>query len=131
MVFSGRPNYISSTAWFDGTSYKLIEIGRGTTISSNVSVLTHDWALHTIGRALGIETVKPLGRIQGVKIGEFCFVGRGSTLMPGCKLGRGTVVGAGAVVRGDIPDYSIVVGNPGIVTGRSDEYYKKMVASPS
>ncbi len=125
MKLIGRPNYISSTAWFDGTDYGLITIGNGATISSNVSVLTHDWALHTIGRSLGRVTKAPLGRIQAVVIGDFCFVGRGATLMPGCILGRGCIIGSGAVVRGKIPDYSIVVGNPGTVTGNSRDYYFK------
>lgn len=37
MVFKGRPNYISSSAYFDGGNYSLIELGEGVTISSEVS----------------------------------------------------------------------------------------------
>lgn len=48
MVFKGRPNYISSSAYFDGGNYSLIELGEGVTISSEVSFLTHDWALNTV-----------------------------------------------------------------------------------
>ena len=125
MKFNGRPNYISSLSWFDGTDYSLIEIGEGTTISSSVSVLTHDWVLHTIGKSLGHVTDKPLGRILPVKIGAYVFVGRGALLMPGTTIGRGSIIGAGSVVRGTIPEYSIVIGNPCEIIGNSREYFEK------
>ena len=35
--------------------------------------------------------------------------------MPGARIGSGVIVGAGAVVAGDIPDYAVVTGNPGRV----------------
>ncbi len=47
-----------------------------------------------------------------VFIGDDCWIGCRAMLLPGVKLGRGVVVGAGAVVSKDVPDYSVVVGNP-------------------
>jgi virginiamycin A acetyltransferase len=35
---------------------------------------------------------------------------------PGARIGNGVIVGAGAVVRGEVPDYAIVTGNPAQVT---------------
>lgn len=128
MNIVGTPNYVSTRSWFDGTDYSLITIGHGTTISSEVSFLTHDWSLHTIGRALEYETDEVLGSIREITVGDYCFVGRGAILMPGCSLGRGCVVGAGAVVRGDIPEYSLLVGNPAEVVGRTDDYFMNKVA---
>lgn len=51
-------------------------------------------------------------------IGHDCWIGRSATILPSARLGNGVVVGASAVVGGDIPDYSIVVGNPGRVLRR-------------
>lgn len=51
-------------------------------------------------------------------IGHDCWIGRGATILPGTRLGNGVIVGASAVVGGDIPDFSIVVGNPGRVLRR-------------
>lgn len=48
-------------------------------------------------------------------IGHDCWIGRGATLLPGAELGCGVIVGAKAVVRGKIPDYAIVAGNPAVV----------------
>jgi len=49
-------------------------------------------------------------------------------LLPGCKLGNNVIVGAGSVVRGEIPDNSIVIGNPAQVVGDTIEWAKKKIA---
>lgn len=46
------------------------------------------------------------------KIGDGSFIGTNATILPGTKVGRWSIVGAGAVVTKDVPDYSVVVGNP-------------------
>lgn len=41
------------------------------------------------------------------------WIGHGAIILPGCKfIGRGAVVGAGAIVTRDVPAYTIVAGNP-------------------
>ena len=125
MKFNGTPNYISSLVWVDGTDYSLIELGEGCTISSFIRILTHDWSLHTVGKAFGVITEKPLGRTLPVKIGDYVFIGTGSIIMPGTTIGMGSIIGAGTVVRGEIPPYSIVIGSPGQIIGDSREYFEK------
>ncbi|MGS3161960.1 MULTISPECIES: DapH/DapD/GlmU-related protein [Aeromonas] len=41
-----------------------------------------------------------------------CSIGANATLLPGITVGRHAMVGAGAVVTKDVPDYAVVVGNP-------------------
>lgn len=48
----------------------------------------------------------------GVKIGELSFVGANSTVLPGVTVGKNCTIGAGCVVRKDVPDHSLVYGNP-------------------
>lgn len=127
MKINGIPNYISSSCWFDGTDYSRIELNHGCTISSNVSFLTHDWSLHTIGRSLGIEGSTPYGKHGNITIGEYAFIGRGSILMPNASIGKGCIIGAGSVIRGIIPEYSIVIGNPCKIIGKSDDYFNKNI----
>lgn len=58
-------------------------------------------------------------RLQGyqasppLEIGNDVWIGRRVMIMPGCmKIGNGVIIGAGAVVTKDIPDYAIVGGVP-------------------
>lgn len=48
-----------------------------------------------------------------VSVGEGSHVGIGATVIQGIKIGKWTVIGAGAVIIEDVPDYAVVVGNPG------------------
>jgi acetyltransferase-like isoleucine patch superfamily enzyme len=47
-----------------------------------------------------------------VTIEDYAFLGLNVVVTPGIKIGKGAVVGAGAIVTKDIPIYSIAVGNP-------------------
>lgn len=49
----------------------------------------------------------------GVKIGEGTLFGAGATAIPLVNIGKWCIIGAGAVITTDVPDYSVVVGNPG------------------
>lgn len=129
MRFNASPNYISSKVWMDGTDYSLILIGKEVTISSYVRVLTHDWSLHTVAKALNITQKSPLGSIKGIEIGDYSFIGTGSIIMPGAKIGKGCIIGSGTVVRGNIPDYSICIGSPCVVTGSVKEYIAKKLGT--
>jgi len=47
-----------------------------------------------------------------VTVGEFSLVGPGAVVLPGLNIGARVVVGAGAVVTRDVPDDTVVYGNP-------------------
>lgn len=51
-------------------------------------------------------------RTEPVEIGPGCWLGTGAVVLPGARLGRNVVVAAGAVVRGEVPDHSVVAGAP-------------------
>ncbi|MCX3053838.1 hypothetical protein OHX05_11710 [Acinetobacter baumannii] len=44
-------------------------------------------------------------------------IGANATILPGIRIGRNALVGAGAVVTKDVPENAIVVGNPAIIKG--------------
>jgi acetyltransferase-like isoleucine patch superfamily enzyme len=58
----------------------------------------------------------PIGRQFGdprpVRIGAGSWLGHGTIVLPGSCIGRHVVVGAGSVVTGELPDFSVAVGNP-------------------
>jgi acetyltransferase-like isoleucine patch superfamily enzyme len=47
-----------------------------------------------------------------VMVGEGTLVGLGASVLPQRHIGKWAVIGAGAVVVKDIPDYAVAVGNP-------------------
>lgn len=103
-----------------------VEIGEGVQISSLNAVLSH--SSHVSIRLLGkhfITTPTPqrVGFIQSpVVIGAYTFVGSGAIILPGSKIGKGCVIGAGSVVRGEIPDHAVVIGNPARIVGTTEKY---------
>ncbi len=48
-----------------------------------------------------------------VTVGDLTHIGAGVTVIPGITIGKNCIIGAGAVVIRDVPDNSMVVGNPG------------------
>lgn len=52
--------------------------------------------------------------VHGCRIGDNTMIGMGAILMNGCKIGKNCIVGAGALVTQnvEIPDHSLVIGNP-------------------
>lgn len=109
--FVGKPEYIQSDALLDPSGG--LTIHNGAVISTRVIILTHDWSF--LKRDSNKECISPA--FKTVTIGENSFIGAGSIILPGSKIGSHCIIGAGAVVKGTIEDYSIVVGNPCKVIG--------------
>lgn len=51
-------------------------------------------------------------RVETVIIEDDVWIGRRVIILPGVRIGKGSVLGAGTVIARDIPSYSVVVGNP-------------------
>lgn len=48
-----------------------------------------------------------------VYVGEGTHIGAGAVVIPNIQIGKWATIGAGAVIINDVPDYAVVVGNPG------------------
>lgn len=108
--FIGRPNFIHPSSVLDTTAG--ITLGENIVISTGVLCLTHDYSFTTglISIDKRPETDKAI--IKSVTIGNNCFIGANSTILPGSTIGDHTLIGAGSIVRGNIPNFSVVSGNP-------------------
>lgn len=49
---------------------------------------------------------------RDTRIGHDVWLGYGAMVLPGAQVGNGAIIGAGSVVRGKVPDYAVVIGNP-------------------
>jgi acetyltransferase-like isoleucine patch superfamily enzyme len=51
-------------------------------------------------------------RSAGIRVGEKCWFGAGVKVLDGVSIGRSSIIGAGAVVTRDVPEYAVAVGLP-------------------
>lgn len=56
--------------------------------------------------------------VSSTKVGEGASIGANSTILPNVIIGKYAMIGAGSVVVGGIPDYSLVYGNPARIHGK-------------
>lgn len=111
-----------------------VKIGKGCQIGYGSAILSHSShnAIRLNGESyINLDVKDRIGYIhKHVRIGEFTFIGGGSTILPGVTIGRGCVIGVGAVVNRDVPDYAIVVGVPAKIIGDTRETDKQFVKNP-
>jgi acetyltransferase-like isoleucine patch superfamily enzyme len=90
------------------TSAGNLIIGKSSLILANVFITNIDHGYSEIG----VHVVKQKITVKETRIGENCFIGMGAAIMAGTILGKQCVVGANSVVRGNFPDYCVIVGSP-------------------
>ena len=88
---------MSLSAKFDLTHPKGIHIGAYSYVAFDTRILSHD-----MPRNLRAHT----------RIGENCFIGGRTLILPGVSVGNSCIVGAGSVVTRSVPANCIVAGNP-------------------
>lgn len=96
----------------DRINAKGIHIGADTIITSKVTILSHYLKAHVYTDKKGNTRTRYTGEICDTYIGHSCVIGVGATIMGGVRIGNYCVVGSGAVVTKDVPDHTIVAGNP-------------------
>ncbi len=112
-----------------------VKIGNGVKIQNNVSVYTGVICEDDVflgPSAVFTNVINPRSAI--VRRNEFkttlvqkgATIGANATIVCGITIGKYAFVGAGAVVTKNIPDYALVIGNPGRQTGWMSEYGHKL-----
>lgn len=71
-------------------------------------------------KRLDIPMMNQDGEAKGITIGDDVWMGVGVRIIDGVKIGNGCVLGAGAVVTKDVPDFSIAVGVPAKVIAKRE-----------
>src|SRR6266850_3357709 len=93
----GEGTSISLSAKLDKTNPRGIHIGRYSVVTFGAAVLTHDY----VNRC-----------DRDVHIGDDCFIGAHSIILPGVTIGDNCIVAAASVVARNVPAGSLVAGNP-------------------
>lgn len=108
-----------------GTEPYLVNIQDNVIVASHVVFITHDVSAFTVTRYLQLD--HPLDKVGPITLLENCMIGAYSLLMPGCCVGKNSIVAAGSVVTGTIPDNEVWGGTPAHFIMKMEDYAKKLV----
>ncbi|MFF0546062.1 acyltransferase [Nocardia thailandica] len=115
-VVFGKDNVVNT--------YLDIEIGESTLVADWCYICDFDHRMDNIDMP-----IKDQGIVKSpVRIGPDTWIAAKVTVLRDTRVGRGCVLGAHAVVRGDIPDYSIAVGAPAKVVKNRKEAWESTAA---
>lgn len=84
-------------------------IGNDVMMGPNVSIYTANHAFDSTDIPMNKQGFYPE---QPVVIGDDVWIGGGAIILSNVHIGKGAIIGAGAVVTKDVPEYAIVGGNP-------------------
>lgn len=99
----------NSSLGVDARLYGPVKIGNDVMMGPEVYIYTYNHNFARIDIPMnrqGLEEGRP------VIIGDDVWIGSRATILPGVRIGNGVIIGTGAVVTKDVPDYAIVGGNP-------------------
>jgi acetyltransferase-like isoleucine patch superfamily enzyme len=85
-----------------------ITLGDDVYLAPLVQILAVNHVYHDTTRPISHQGITA----QGIVVEDGAWIGGGAIILDGVRIGRNAVVGAGTVVTRDVPDYSVVVGNP-------------------
>jgi acetyltransferase-like isoleucine patch superfamily enzyme len=94
-----------------------ISIGDRVFTGHNVYITDANHGYEDLALSIGEQFAAP----RPVVVGAGSWLGHGTIVLPGATIGEHVVVGAGSVVTGEIPAFSVAVGNPARVVRRYEE----------
>ena len=84
-------------------------IGKSVMMGPDVCIYAINHATDRVDIPINLQGVAPEAPVV---IGDDVWIGARAIILPGVHVGAGAVIGAGAVVTKDVPDYAVVGGNP-------------------
>lgn len=102
-------------------------IGKNCTFSANIYISDSEHS----NTDRSVSVLEQDLKVSEVSIGDNCFIGIGSFILAGTKLGNGVIVGANSVVKGVFPDNVMLVGSPARIIKRFDAALNEWVPANS
>lgn len=105
----------------------MVRLHNNVVISANVNFITHDIINDMLARKIGAAPGEQLSEyyMGTIEIFDNVAIGSDSTILYNTRIGPNAIVAAGSVVVKDVPEGSIVGGNPARVIGKTDDLIAK------
>ena len=113
-------NFVDNPNW--GSEPYLITVGNHVLISGGVTFANHDGATWVLRKNDKYRDTFKFGRIR---IGDNCFIGHGSILLPNVSIGENSIVAAGSIVTKSIPAGEVWGGIPAHFIMKTEEYAER------
>ena len=94
------------------TAISSIRIGNNVLTGKNILITDNSHGAVTLDELETAPNKRPLFSKGPVVIGDNVWIGEMASILPGVRIGEGSVIGAGAVVTRDVPPRCVAVGNP-------------------
>ena len=101
---------------------ELIRLHNNVVIHRKAKLIPHDMINSFLKRAVPEEDFGASERIGCIDIMDNVYVAMNAIILPNVRIGKNCIISAGSVVSSDIPENSVVAGNPAKVIGRFDLY---------
>lgn len=101
---------------------KLIRMHDNVRVHKTAKIVTHDVMNGFLRTARPDFDFGADERLGCVELMDNVYIGMNATIMPDVRIGPNAIVTAGSVVSSDVPENSVVAGNPAAVIGRFDMY---------
>jgi len=119
----GAEVYIGSNTRIHGScihAYNKIVIGKNCLIAANCQIFDgngHDLSFPNVS-----NRVNTLGGSKAIIIGDNVWLGTNVVVLPGVKIGEGSIISANSVVHNDVPSMVVAGGNPLQIIKRYEIY---------
>ena len=103
-----------------------ISFGNNVYVTANVSFIAHDMSDSLLNRIMSDGEYRYYQ--EEIVVGNDVIIGSRAIVLPGKHIGNRCIIGAGSVITKDVPDGSVVGGNPAKVIGTFDDFTRKRKA---
>ena len=101
---------------------ELIILHDNVLVHKTAHIIVHDMMNNFLKRSVKGADFGSIEVLGPIEIHDNVYISMNATILPNVEIGKNSIISIGSVVMDDVPENSIVAGNPAKVVGRFDAY---------